>query len=133
MPRSTLDPTDRSILEGKNYAHVSTLRDDGTIQTVPVWVDVDEDSVVLNSAIGRAWPTNLEKNGTITITVQNLENPYQYLTITGRTAEETTDGADAHIDRLAKKYLGVDSYPGRTSKETRVIFKIAPERVYRNS
>jgi hypothetical protein len=53
MPRSTLDPTDRSILEGKNYAHVSTLRDDGTIQTVPVWVDVDEDSVVLNRQLSR--------------------------------------------------------------------------------
>jgi len=65
--------------------------------------------------------------------MQNLENPYQYVTITGHPVDETTDGADAHIDQLAKKYLGVDSYPGRTPDETRVIFTIAPDRVYRNS
>jgi PPOX class probable F420-dependent enzyme len=132
MPRSTLDDTDRKILQGKNFAHVSTLRDDGTIQTVPVWVDVDNGHVVLNSAKGRAWPTNLEKNGKITITVQNLENPYQYVTITGHTDEETTDGAEAHIDRLAKKYKGVDRYEGHSPDAQRVIFRIAPDRVYRN-
>jgi PPOX class probable F420-dependent enzyme len=132
MPRSTLDDTDRSILQGQNFAHVSTLREDGTIHTVPVWVDVDDDSVLLNSAKGRAWPANLERDGTITITVQNLENPYQYVTITGRREDETTEGADAHIDWLAKKYMGVETYPGHTPDEQRVIFKIAPERVYRN-
>jgi PPOX class probable F420-dependent enzyme len=132
MPRKSLDDRDRELLEAKNFVHVSTLRDDGTIQTVPVWCDVEDSEVVLNTADGRQWPENLRRDGRVTLTVQNFENPYEYVTITGRVAGETTEGADEHIDAMAKKYLGKDEYPFRQPGEQRVIFRIVPERVQRS-
>ena len=86
---------------------------------------------MLNTAEGRTWPKNLRRDGHTTLTVQNLENPYEYLTITGHVVEDTTEGADAHIDRMAQKYLGQDTYPFRQPGEERVIFRIAPDRVHR--
>ncbi len=117
------------LLQAKNFCHVATLREDGTVHTAPVWVDVDEDGrAVLNSAEGRAWPRNLERDPRVTLTVQNLENPYEYVEIRGRVAERTNDGADEHIDALAKKYLDVDEYPYRQPGEQRVIIKVEADR-----
>lgn len=129
MARTTLDDRDRELLADKNFCHVATLREDGTIHDVPVWVDVDGDELVLNSAEGRIWPENLRRTGAGTFTVQNLENPYEYVTIEGRLEEATHDGADEHIDKLAKKYLGEDKYPYLGPGEQRVIIRIRPERV----
>jgi len=122
----------RELLEGKNFCVVSTLRPDGSIHAAPVWVDVEDGTPVLNTAEGRTWPRNLERDPRATLTIQNLENPYEYVTIRGRVAERTHEGADAHIDRLAKKYLGKDSYPFRQPGERRVIIKITPEHVFHN-
>jgi len=129
--RSTLEDRDRELLQGPNFVHVSTLRPDGTIHTVPIWVDVENDEVVLNTAEGRTWPANLRRDKQATLTVQNLENPYEYVTITGHLTQDTSDGADEHIDKMAQKYLGQDTYPYRQPGEQRVIFKIAPDRVHR--
>jgi PPOX class probable F420-dependent enzyme len=118
------------LLQGKNFAHVATLRADGSVQTAPVWVDVQDGRPVVNSAEGRAWPRNLERDPRVTITVQNMENPYEYLEVRGRVAERTHDGADEHIDSLAKKYLDKDSYPLRQPGEQRVIIRIEPEHVH---
>lgn len=115
------------LLKAKNFCHVSTLRKDGSVHCAPVWVDVQDGMAVLNTAEGRVWPTNLERDPRITLTVQNLENPYQYLEIRGRVAERTHDGADEHIDALAKKYMGVDEYPLRKPGEQRVILRIEAE------
>jgi PPOX class probable F420-dependent enzyme len=123
----------KELLQAKNFADVATLRADGSVQTSPAWVDVHEGRAVLNSAEGRAWPRNLQRDPRVTMTVQNLENPYEYVTIRGRVVERTHEGADEHIDKLAKKYLGKDSYPFRQSGEQRVILRVEPERVYTNS
>jgi PPOX class probable F420-dependent enzyme len=131
MARTTLDDRDRELLQGTNFCHVATLREDGTIHNVPVWVDVDGDTVVLNSAEGRAWPANARRTGKATLTVANMENPYEYVSITGHVAEDTHDGADEHIDKLAQKYLGQDTYPFRKPGEQRVMIRIAPDRVQR--
>lgn len=120
----------RELLEAPNFCAVATLRADGTPHLTTVWVDVDGDAVVLNSARGRAWPTNLERDPRVTLMVQERENPYEYVAIEGRVAEMTEEGADAHIDKLAQKYLGVDEYPRRRPGERRVIVRIAPERVF---
>jgi PPOX class probable F420-dependent enzyme len=125
-----IDGKAEELLKGKNFAHVSTLRADGSVQTAPVWVDVQDGIPVVNSAEGRAWPRNLERDPRVTITVQNMENPYEYVEIRGSVAERTHDGADEHIDSLAKKYMGVDSYPMRQPGEQRVIIRVAPEHVY---
>jgi PPOX class probable F420-dependent enzyme len=115
------------LLEGKNFCHVATLRADGSVHGVPVWVDVQDGRPVLNTAAGRGWVRNLERDPRATLTVPNMENPYEYLEIRGRLAERTPDGADAHIDALAKKYLGQDEYPFRQPGEQRLIVRIDPE------
>jgi len=120
------------LLRAKNFANVSTLRQDGSIQTTPVWIDVQDGKAVVNSAEGRAWPRNLERDPRVTLTVQNMENPYEYVEIRGSVSERTHDGADEHIDALAKKYLDADSYPYRHPGEQRVIIRIAPDRVHVN-
>jgi PPOX class probable F420-dependent enzyme len=116
------------LLQDKNFCHVATVRADGTIHGVPVWVDVQDGLPTVNTAEGRAWPRNLERDPRATLTVQNLQNPYEYVEIRGRVVRRTHDGADAHIDALANKYLGRD-YPGRRPGEQRVIIQFEPEHV----
>jgi PPOX class probable F420-dependent enzyme len=115
------------LLKAKNFCHVATLRSDGSVHGVPVWVDVQEGRPVLNSAEGRAWVRNLERDPRVTLTVANMENPYEYIEVRGRMAERTHEGADEHINALAKKYLGQDEYPYRQPGEQRVIIRVEPE------
>jgi PPOX class probable F420-dependent enzyme len=124
-----IDGRAEELLKAKNFAHVGTLRADGSMQVAPTWVDVQDGRPVVNTAEGRAWPRNLERDPRITLEVQNMENPYEYVEIRGRVAERTHEGADEHIDALAKKYLGVDEYPMRQPGEQRVIIRIEPEYV----
>jgi len=125
-----LEAPARALIEGKNFAHVSVLRKDGTIHNVVVWVLLDgTGNVLMNSAEGRDWPAHLRRAGGATISIHNQENPYEFVSITGTLAEDRHEGADADIDALAKKYLGVDSYPYRSDGEQRVTFTLAPMRV----
>lgn len=128
----TIDGKAEELLRAKNFANVATLRADGSVQVAPVWVDVQDGRPVVNSAEGRAWPNNLERDPRVTLSVQNMENPYQYVEIRGRVTERTQDGADEHINALAKKYLGEDEYPFRQPGEQRVIIRIEPEHVHVN-
>ena len=118
------------LLKAKNFCHVATLRADGTIHGVPVWVDIQDGQPVLNTAEGRAWPTNLEREPRVTLSVQNMENPYEYVEVRGSVSERTHEGADEHIDAMAKKYMGVDEYPLRQPGEQRVIIRVEPEHVH---
>ena len=129
MPRSTFQPRDRELIQAPNYCHVSVAADDGTIQTVIVWCDLEDDRIVLNSAEGRDWPANLRRAGGATVTVMNLENPEEYVSVVARLVEDTHDGADDVINALAHKYDGrdFDFQPG----QQRVTFRLAPERVRR--
>ncbi|HKH79034.1 MAG TPA: PPOX class F420-dependent oxidoreductase [Solirubrobacteraceae bacterium] len=127
---ATIEGRGEELLRAKNFCNVSTLREDGSVQAAPVWVDVQDGRPVLNTAEGRAWPRNLQRDPRVTLTVQNMENPYEYVTIRGRVAERTHEGADEHIDALAKKYMGVDEYPLRQPGEQRVIIRIDPEYVH---
>ena len=122
-----IDERGEELLKGRNFCNVSTLREDGSVLSAPVWVDVEDGHPVLNSAEGRAWPRNLARDPRVTLTIQNMENPYEYLEVRGRVAERTHDGADEHIDSLAKKYLGQDEYPYRQPGEQRVIIRVEPE------
>lgn len=124
---ATIDGRAEELLKGKNFCHVATLRPDGSVHGVPVWVDVQDGRAVLNSAEGRAWPRNLERDPRVTLTVQNMENPYEYVEIRGTVAERTHEGADAHIDAMAKKYMDKDEYPLRQPGEQRVIIRVEPE------
>jgi len=126
---ATIEGRSEELLKAPNFCNVSTFRRDGTIHGVPVWVDVQDGRPTLNSAEGRAWPRNLERDPRVTLTVPNWENPYEYVEIRGHVAERTHEGADEHIDALAKKYLGQDEYPLRQPGEQRVIIRVQPEYV----
>src|SRR5438093_6886481 len=103
----------RELIRGKNFADVGTIREDGTPHITPVWVDAEDGMIRLNSAEGRVWPRLARRDPRVTITVQNHDNPYEYVTIRGHVEEATHEGADEHIDALAKKYLDEDRYPFR--------------------
>ena len=122
--------TYRDILDKKAFAHVATLGKDGTPQVTPVWVDFDGTHVRFNTARGRVKEANLRRNPKVALAAQDPDNPYRYVQMQGRVVEITEQGADAHIDALAKKYLGQDRYPGRRPGEVRVMVKILPERVH---
>jgi len=120
---SLSDPGVQALLDKKNHAVVSTLNDDGSIHSTVVWVSVEDGRLAVNSAVGRKWPTNLERQPTITVVVYDEDDPYDYVEVRG-TATGTTEGADDHIDRLAKKYLDADSYPFRQPSEQRITYLI---------
>lgn len=118
------------LLEGRNFAFVATLMKDGSPQITPTWVDVENGKILVNTAKGRLKQKNISRDGRIAISVTDQNNPYHMVTVRGRVVEQTTEGADKHIDKLAKKYLGVDKYPLHSPSEKRIILKIKPERVY---
>jgi hypothetical protein len=68
----------------------------------------------------------MRRNPRVTLAISDPENPYRYLEVRGQVVEITEDGADEHIDRMAKKYMGVDKYPYRRPDEVRVLYKIEP-------
>ena len=119
----------RKLLEEPNFAHLATLMRDGSPQTSAVWIDFDGTHILVNTAEERQKPINVRRDRRVAISVISQENPYSSAAIRGRVVEITHEGADAHIDKLAKKYLGQDKYPFRQPGEQRVIFKIEPLRV----
>ena len=121
----------RDILDKKGFAHLATVGADGRPQVTPVWVDFDGTHVRVNTARGRIKDRNLGRNPQVALSVQDPDNPYRYVQVRGRVAEMTEQGADAHIDSLAQKYLGKD-YPYRRPGEKRVLVKIVPEHVQGN-
>lgn len=121
--------TYRDILDKKGFAHLATVGRDGRPQVTPVWVDFDGAHVRINTARGRVKDRNLTANPRVALSVQDPDNPYRYVQIRGRVAEMTEQGADAHIDSLASKYIGQDRYPYRKDGERRVLVKILPEHV----
>ncbi len=120
---------DLFAFEKRAFGHLATLMPDGSPQVTPVWIDFDGTHVLVNSARGRQKDRNMRRDPRVAIEVSDPENPYRYVQIRGRVVEITEEGADAHIDRLAKKYRGLDRYPNRRPGEVRVIYKILPERV----
>src|SRR5205085_2216460 len=118
---SIIDDDVRALFAQPNYAVVSTANADGSIHSTVVWVDIEDGHIALNSAEGRVWPTNLERDPRVTVVVYPPSNPYDYVEIRGH-ADATREGADEHIDHLAKKYLGQDTYPYRRPGEQRIKF-----------
>ena len=112
------------------FAQLATVSADGRPQVTPVWVDYDGTHVIVNTARGRVKTKNLETNPRVALAIADPENPYRYLGIQGRVVQMVEQGADAHIDKMAKKYLDQDKYPYRQPGEVRVMVKIAPEKVH---
>ena len=119
----------RKLLESPNFANLATLMPDGSPQVTPVWVDFDGTHILVNTAEGRQKPRNVRRDPRVAVSIFDQQNPYSYATVRGRVVEITHEGADQHIDRMAKKYLGRDTYPFRQPGERRAIFKIEPDQV----
>ena len=114
--------------EKKAFGFVGTVMTDGTPQVTPVWIDYDGEYISFNTAKGRVKERNLRRNPSVAITLVDPENPYRHIQIRGK-ASFVEQGADDHINRLAKKYIGLDEYPNRQPGEERIIVRIKPESV----
>ena len=119
----------KDLLEKKAFAHLGTLMKDGSPQVTPVWFDHDGTHIRINSAKGRWKDKNMRNRPQVALSIVDPDNPYRYIQIRGKVVDVTETGADAHIDSLAKKYLGQDKYPFRQPGEARVIYKVSVERV----
>ena len=128
MPASLSDGV-KKLFSEPNFAHLATLMPDGSPQVTPVWVDLDGDRILVNTAERRVKPRNVRNDPRVSISIINQQNPYSHAAVRGRVVDITHDGADALIDKLAKKYLGQDTYPFRQPGEQRVIFVIEAEHV----
>jgi PPOX class probable F420-dependent enzyme len=120
----------RKLLDEKNLAYVATVDDTGGPQVTPVWIEYDGTHVLFNTEEKRAKTKHLRKNPRVALCVANAQNPYNYVEIRGSVVEITTEGADAMIDRLAKKYMGQDKYPFNKPGDVRLVVKVAPEKVF---
>jgi PPOX class probable F420-dependent enzyme len=123
-----LSDAQKTFLKQPFVGTATTLREDGSPHSTIVWVDVEDGSVSFNTALGRAKPNHLQKDPRAGILVVDPSDPYKWVAVDGP-AELTTDGADAQIDKLAKKYLGKDEYPWRNPEEERVTVRITPEHI----
>jgi len=127
MPQAVIPDSHLDLFKKKAFAHLATLMPDGSPQVTPVWVDFDGQNVVINTAAGRQKDKNLQRDGRVTLSITDPDNPYRYLEVRGRVVQRTLEGADQHIDAMAKKYLDKDKYPFRQPGEVRVIYKVAPQ------
>lgn len=129
---STMDQKIRDLLTAPNFAHIATVRRDGTASVTPIWCDLREDLVLVNGMQGRAWPRNLIRDPRVTISVSALGNPYECATLRGHALEPTTDDAEEHFHYLFQKYRG-RALPADSDEPTdndmpgRVLFRVVVE------
>jgi PPOX class probable F420-dependent enzyme len=114
------------LQEKKSFAHLATLMKDGSPQVTPVWFDYTNGHVRVNTAKGRVKARNLHEGARVALSILDPDNPYRYLQIRGEVVSATEEGASAHIDSLAKKYLGKDKYPFSQPGEVRIMYEIEP-------
>lgn len=115
--------------EKKAFLYLATLMSGGAPQVTPIWFNIDNEHILINSAKGRVKDRNMRARPQVALCIQDPSNPYRYLQIRGTVVEFTTDGADDHIDALTLKYRGVPNYPSRQPGEQRVKYTIRIEKV----
>jgi PPOX class probable F420-dependent enzyme len=126
---ATIPEQFKDLFQKVAFANLATLMPDGRPQVTPVWFDLDGSNIRINTAKGRVKDKNMRRNKNVALAISDPDNPYRHLAIQGEIVDITEQGADAHIDALAKKYLGKDKYPFRQAGEVRVIYKIRPDRI----
>ena len=125
------DPNIRKLFESKNFVFLSSLMKDGSPQVTPMWVDIENGYILVNTAIGRIKQKNISRDPRVALAIAEQNNPYDMVTIRGEVIEQITGvSAEEHIDKLAKKYIGRDKFPNRSPGEERIILKIKPERIF---
>jgi PPOX class probable F420-dependent enzyme len=126
LSKESLVLIDRPII-----AHLATIDSKGRPQITPLWIDHDGNDILINTSEGRAKANNMRRDPNVGISLVDPQDPYAVVSLRGVVTDITTDGADAHIDALAKKYMGVDKYPNRSDDETRIKVRISPEHIFR--
>ncbi len=127
---SSISPDVAKLIEDKNLAFVATLMKDDSPQITPVWIDLVDGIILVNTAKGRVKQKNVSRDPRVAISIVDRNNPYNMVTIQGNVVEQTAEGADMHIDKMAKKYLGVDKYPFAMPGEERILLKIVPSKIF---
>ena len=117
----------KELIEAKNFGSLATIMPDGSPHVAPVWIDHDGRDVLINTAEGRQKMKNMRRDPRIAMDILNQENPYEMVALRGHVVDITHEGADAHIDKLSKKYTGQDVYGNRRPGEQRVIVRIRPD------
>lgn len=121
----------RRLIQEPNYLYLATLNLDGSPQVTPVWVDAEDDLVLVNTAIGRVKERNCRRDPRVAASISARDNPWDKVDIRGRVVDFVEGArAESHIDFLAKKYLGEDRYPSRSPGEERIILAIEAERIH---
>ena len=118
----------KDLFQKRAFASLGTIMPDGRPQVTPVWCDFDGEHVIFNSARGRQKDKNVRRDARVAVTLIDPDNPYRYLEVRGRVDEITQEGAEKHIDKMAKKYLDKDKYPFAQPGEQRVLLKITPQK-----
>jgi PPOX class probable F420-dependent enzyme len=117
------------LREKKAFANLATVMPDGTPQVTPVWLDYTDGLIRVNTAKGRVKARNMKEGAPVALAIMDPDNAYRYIQIRGRVRRVVEQGADKHIDSLAKKYLGKDKYPFAQPGEVRVMYEIEPRAV----
>jgi PPOX class probable F420-dependent enzyme len=125
---ATLNDDAKRLFKRPIHAWATTLYPDGSPHSTIVWVDVDGDDVIFNTAIGRAKERHIRRDPRVSISVLDPDDAHHLVSVTG-TAQLDVASGDPVIDALAKKYLGVDSYPYRTPTEQRITVRVTPDKV----
>ncbi len=122
------------FFRGKNFGFLSPLNKDGSPQVTPTWIDIEEGNkeevILINTAKDRLKQKNVSRDPRVSLSIVDEDNPYSMVTIKGRVVEQTTEGADQHIDKLAKRYLNTATYPAHSPSVKRIILKIKPEKIF---
>lgn len=121
----------KALIDEPNLAFLATLNADGSPQLTPVWIDREDGTVLVNTAVGRMKDRNMRRDGRVAVSIVDREDDYRKLDVRGRVVDVVEgDDAERHIDELARKYLGEQTYPWRKATERRVVFRIRPDRVH---
>jgi PPOX class probable F420-dependent enzyme len=129
---SITDPSIAKLFEEKNFAFLATLMKGGSPHVTPTWVDIDKsnNTILINTAKGRVKHRNISRDPRVGVSVIESSNPYHMVSVRGKVIEQINGKeADDHIDKMAKKYLGKDKYPGRAPGEERLLLRIKPQHV----
>jgi PPOX class probable F420-dependent enzyme len=127
------------FFRGKNFGFLGTVNKDGSPQVTPTWIDIlekeenedgREEIILINTAMDRLKQKNVSRDPRVSISMVDEDNPYSMVTIKGRVVEQTTEGADEHIDKLAKRYLDADRYLAHSPSVKRIILKVKPEKIF---
>ena len=127
------------FFRGKNFGFLGTVNKDGSPQVTPTWIDLiekeekedgHEEIILINTAMDRLKQKNVSRDPRVSISIVDEDNPYSMVAIKGRVVEQTTEGADEHIDKLAKRYLNAETYPAHSPSVKRIILKVKPEKIF---